>query len=56
MSNVVMKIDAAGNIKPTKAKRSNKIEPAMGLINAFHVYMMEIQEGNLYSEREIVMV
>jgi phage terminase large subunit-like protein len=56
MSNVVMEMDAAGNIKPTKAESPNKIDPAMGLINVFHVYMMEIQERNLYSERGMVTV
>jgi phage terminase large subunit-like protein len=47
-------MDAAGNIKPNKAKSPNKIDPAMGLINAFHVYMLEVQEKNLFSERGII--
>lgn len=54
IGNVVMERDAAGNIKPTKAKSPNKIDPAIGLINAFHVYMLEVQEKNLYAERGLV--
>jgi phage terminase large subunit-like protein len=54
LGNVVMEMDAAGNIKPTKIKSPNKIDPAMGLINAFHVYMLEVQEKNLFSERGII--
>ena len=56
VSNVVMETDAAGNIKPTKAKSPNKIDPAIGLINAFHVYMLEVQEKNMYQERGIVSI
>jgi len=56
MSNVVVEMDAAGNIKPNKAKSPNKIDPAIGLINAFHVYMMEVQERNLYENRGIISV
>ena len=44
----------AGNIKPSKAKSPNKIDPAISLANAFHVYMLEVQENNLYLERGLV--
>ena len=51
MANVVIEMDAAGNIKPTKAKSPNKIDPVASVINAFATYMLEIQEENLYQSR-----
>lgn len=54
MANVVIEMDAAGNIKPTKAKSPNKIDPVAAVINAFATYMLEIQEENLYQNRGFV--
>jgi phage terminase large subunit-like protein len=56
MANVVIETDAAGNIKPTKAKSPNKIDPVAAIINAFATYMLEIQEENLYQNRGFVSV
>jgi phage terminase large subunit-like protein len=38
MANVVIEMDAADNIKLTKAKLSNKIDPAVLVINAFATF------------------
>ena len=54
MNNVVIKMDVAGNIKPTKAKSPNKIDPVVSVINAFATYMLEIQEENLQKRRVFV--
>lgn len=56
MANVVLEMDAAGNIKPTKAKSPNKIDPVASVINAFATYMLEIQEENLYQNRGFVSI
>lgn len=56
MANVVIEMDAAGNIKPTKAKSPNKIDPVASVINAFVTYMLEAQEENLYQERGILSI
>ena len=56
MANVVLEMDAAGNIKPTKAKSPNKIDPVAAMVNSFVTYMLEIQEENLYQNRGFVSI
>lgn len=44
ISNVMLEMDAAGNIKPNKAKSSNKIDPVIALLMAFSTFMMDYEK------------
>lgn len=44
VSNVVLETDAAGNIKPTKSKSQNKIDPLAAMLNAYRTWMLEQEQ------------
>lgn len=50
ISNITLEMDAAGNIKPNKAKSANKIDPVVALLMAFRTYMMDYEEGGEISD------
>ncbi|WP_246860481.1 terminase TerL endonuclease subunit, partial [Vibrio crassostreae] len=50
ISNITLEMDAAGNIKPNKAKSANKIDPVIALLMAFRTYMMDYEEGGDISD------
>ncbi|MBD1388437.1 terminase large subunit [Neiella sp. HB171785] len=41
IGNCVLDTDAAANVKPTKAKSQNKIDPLAALLNAYRTWMLE---------------
>jgi len=54
ISNVMAETDAAGNIKPSKKKSSEKIDPVMVCVMAIARAIVDpIQQGSIYEEREI---
>lgn len=56
VSNVVLEMDAAGNIKPDKSKSVNKIDPVSALVNAFATYMNESEALLGMSDEPVGMV
>jgi phage terminase large subunit-like protein len=57
MSNVMIETDAAENIKPTKAKSTERIDPAVSMITALAT-MMEFgdESPSVYEERGIISI
>ena len=53
-NNVAVDSDAAGNLKPTKAKSSGRIDPIVGLIMALGRAMLDEGGGSVYDNRGIV--
>lgn len=52
-SNVAVEQDAAGNIKPSKKKSTQRIDPIVALINAIAAYVVsEIEVESVYENRE----
>jgi phage terminase large subunit-like protein len=54
LSNVVLQLDAAANVKLDKAKSPNKIDPVAALLTGFFVYMSDKEERNIYAGRGAV--
>jgi phage terminase large subunit-like protein len=50
-SNVMIEMDAAGNIKPSKSKSSEKIDGIVSLIMAIGRAMLQEQRPSVYAER-----
>ncbi|MDT0594548.1 terminase large subunit [Glaciecola petra] len=56
MSNVVLQMDPAGNVKLDKSKSPNKIDPIAALVTGFFSYMTDLEEQNIYQSRGAVVI
>ena len=56
ISNTVMEEDAAGNIKPSKKKSSEKIDGVVSLIMSLGSYMTEGDVSSVYNERGLLIL
>ena len=56
ISNTVMEEDAAGNIKPSKKKSSEKIDGVVSLIMSVGEYMTEGDLSSVYDGRGLLML
>lgn len=58
VGNLVVEQDAAGNLKPTKDKSSEKIDPAVALINAMQRALADDGEGeySVYQAKELLVL
>lgn len=57
VSNLAMKLDAAGNIKPDKSKSSEKIDGVVSLVMALAGYMNSDQDnGSVYDEGGFIFI
>lgn len=59
MRNVIAETDAAGNIKPNKAKSKNKIDLVVALIMAMNIYMAgstSAKKESIYNKRGLLSV
>ena len=56
IANTVMEEDAAGNIKPSKKKSSEKIDGVVSLIMALGSYMTEGDISSVYNDRGLLML
>ena len=56
ISNAVMEEDAAGNIKPSKKKSSEKIDGVVSLIMSLGSYMTEGDVSSVYNERGLLIL
>ena len=56
ISNTVMEEDAAGNIKPSKKKSSEKIDGVVACIMALGSYMTEGNMSSVYNERGLLLL
>jgi phage terminase large subunit-like protein len=56
IANTVMEEDAAGNIKPSKKKSSEKIDFSVALIMALGSYMTEGGYNSIYDDRGLLML
>ena len=54
LSNVAIQEDPAGNIKPNKAKSTDRIDPIVALIMALGEYYSEDDGDSVYDERGII--
>jgi len=56
IANTVMEEDAAGNIKPSKKKSSEKIDGTVALVMALGCYMTEGGYNSIYDDRGLLML
>jgi phage terminase large subunit-like protein len=56
ISNMVIDMDAAGNVKPNKKKAPNKIDPVVASLTGFFTYMSDLQEQNIYQSRGAMVI
>jgi phage terminase large subunit-like protein len=56
LSNVAIQEDPAGNIKPNKAKSTDRIDPIVALIMALGEYYSEDESESIYNERGIITI
>ena len=56
IANTVMEEDAAGNIKASKKKSSEKIDGTVALIMALGSYMTEGGHSSIYDDRGLLML
>ena len=56
IANTVMEEDAAGNIKPSKKKSSEKIDGTVALVMALGSYMTEGGYNSIYDDRGLLML
>jgi len=56
IANTVMEEDAAGNIKPSKKKSSEKIDGVVALVMALGCYMTEGGYNSIYDDRGLLML
>jgi len=56
IANTVMEEDAAGNIKPSKKKSSEKIDFSVALIMSLGSYMTEGGHSSIYDDRGLLML
>ncbi len=56
MSNVMVEQDAAGNLKPSKKKSTEKIDCVVSLINAIGAYLSNPMMGSVYDVREPIQI
>ncbi|GAC28584.1 hypothetical protein GPAL_1721 [Glaciecola pallidula DSM 14239 = ACAM 615] len=56
ISNMVIDIDAAGNVKPNKKKVPNKIDPVVASLTGFFTYMSDLQGQNIYQSRGAMVI
>ena len=56
LSNVVIQEDPAGNIKPSKNKSKERIDPFVSLICAFAEMMSEEQSDSIYDNRGLLIL
>ena len=56
MSNVMVEQDAAGNLKPSKKKSTEKIDCVVSLVNAIGAYLSNPTMGSVYDVREPIQI
>jgi len=56
LSNIVLQEDPAGNIKPNKAKSTEKIDGIVALIMALGEYMTGEDISSVYNDRGLLML
>ena len=56
IANTVMEEDAAGNIKPSKKKSSEKIDGTTALVSALACFMTEGGYNSIYDDRGLLML
>jgi len=56
IANTVMEEDAAGNIKPSKKKSSEKIDFTVALIMSLGAFMTETDVSSVYNDRGLLML
>ena len=56
LSNVMVEQDAAGNIKCSKAKSTQRIDPIAATINAVGMYIANIDKPSVYETRGIISI
>jgi phage terminase large subunit-like protein len=54
--NVVVEVDAAGNIKPSKRKSTERIDCVAALVNALGAAMAEREEASVYESRGLLVI
>ncbi len=56
MDNIYVKTDPAGNIKPDKEKRTERIDGAVALIMALDRALRHLDHGNIYDKRGLLIL
>jgi phage terminase large subunit-like protein len=56
LSNIALQEDPAGNIKPNKAKSTEKIDGVVALIMALGSYMTEEDVNSVYDQRGLLIL
>ena len=56
IANVVLETDAAGNIKPSKARSKDRIDGAVALILAISRALLRERKQTVYKERGLVVI